>query len=341
MPPAAGEFRAVWNHSGLGLVPGTNGWAQTARRLAEHGFHAVFPQAAWAGAVLYPGGRLPQSEAGRAAGDPLGACCQAAREAGLAVHAWKICWSLGPAPAAAVERLRAAGRLQVNAVGETLPWLCPSQRENVESELAVVAEIASRYPVQGIHLDYIRFADKQTCCCPVCRAGFERARGVRVARWPEEALQGPLAASFRRWRAGQIARFVRLARARLRAVRPDAALSAAVYGWYPGCIDSLGQDWVGWLARGDLDFVCPMNYTADTAQFAGWLAGQLPRVGDRSRLIPGIGVTANESRLNGLQALDQILAARQAGAAGFILFDLTDALDRELLPLLRLGAAAP
>ena len=123
-------------------------------------------------------------------------------------------------------------------------------------------------------------------------------------------------------------------------MRPGAKLSAAVYGWYPGCADSLGQGWGEWLKRGDVAFVCPMNYTAETAEFAGWVKAQLPYTGNGARLVPGIGVTSSTSRLNGMQTLDQIQAARRAGAAGFILFDLTSAMERDVLPLLRLGATA-
>ncbi len=339
VPGVPGEFHAVWNHSGLGLYAGPDGWNRTAKRLAAHGIHAVFPNVARAGVTLYPGEFLPQSEAGQAAGDPLAACCAAAQKYGLAVHAWKICWSLEGAPAARVERCRAAGRLQVSDTGETLNWLCPSRADNVEEELAVIEEIATRYPVQGVHLDYIRFPDKHTCFCRSCRSAFEKAERVKTKAWPGDVRSGPLASRFRRWRAGQITRFVRLAAQRLRAARPDAALSAAVYGWYPGCIDSLGQDWGEWLKRNDVDFVCPMNYTDDTAQFTRWLSAQLPLAASRARIVPGIGATANESRLNGPQTLDQILAARRAGATGFILFDLNHTLEHDILPLLRLGVA--
>jgi uncharacterized lipoprotein YddW (UPF0748 family) len=340
IPAVKGEFRAVWNHSGLGLYSGPDSWNRTAKLLADSGMNAVFPFVARAGIALYPSARLPQTDAGKALGDPLAACCEAAARHGLAVHAWKICWNLEGTPPALMEKFRAAKRLQVSDTGATLDWLCPSRPENVEWELAAIEELARRYPVQGIHLDYIRFPDKHACYCPACKAAFEAVEKKRIASWPKSVLTPPLAARYTRWRAGQISRFVHLAKLRVSAARPGAKLSAAVYGWYPGCAESLGQNWGEWVKRGDVAFVCPMNYTAETAEFAGWVKAQLPYTANGAQLVPGIGVSSTTTRLNGVQTLDQIQAARRAGAAGFILFDLTRALERDVLPLLRLGATA-
>ncbi len=338
IPAKADEFRAVWNHSGLGLFSGPDSWERTAKILGDSGFQAVFPFVGRAGVALYPSARLPQSETGKALGDPLAACCKAASRHGLAVHAWKICWNLEGAPADLLTRFRKSGRLQVSDTGATLDWLCPSHPDNVEWELAAIEELARRYPVQGIHLDYVRYPDKHACFCKACKAAFEADSKTKVAAWPKDVLKPPLAARFTRWRAGQISRFVHLANLRLRKARPGARLSAAVYGWYPGCATSLGQDWGEWVKRGDVAFVCPMNYTEDTAEFGGWVKAQLPYTANGAKLVAGIGVASSNSRLNGRQTLDQIQAARQGGAAGFILFDLTPALERDVLPLLRLGA---
>jgi len=336
LPPARAEFRAVWNHSGLGLGTDTQSWNRTARLLAEHGFTAVFPHVAWAGLALYPSQLVPQSAAGRAVGDPLALCLQAAGRHGLAVHAWVACWNLEGAPESLVARFRAQNRLQQELDGTILPWLCPSRADNVEHQLAILEEIAERYPVAGLHLDYIRFPGSRACYCPACRSAFETHLRRRVTRWPADVTgKGPLASAYTEWRAGQITRFVRLARERLRAVRPSAALSAAVYGYYPGCIQSMGQDWATWVRNDWVTFVCPMNYEADLDRFKRYLQVQMPLAPRPDRIIPGIGVVSASSRLSPLQTLDQIEAVRTAGASGFILFDLTPTLESELFPALR------
>ncbi len=336
LPSAQGEFRAVWNHSGLGVSGGTNSWERTAALLADHGFTAVFPHVAWAGLALYPSRLLPQSDAGRAVGDPLMQCLAASARHNLAVHAWVSCWNLEGAPPSLLERFKSQNRLQQDATGQTLPWLCPSHPDNIEHQLAILAEIAKQYPVAGVHLDYIRFPGSHACFCPTCRRAFESSTKQRIRHWLTDVQPGgPLAPSFSEWRAEQISRFVRLARDRLHAVRPSATLSAAVYGYYPGCIQSMGQDWAAWLRNGWVSFVCPMNYEQDLDRFKRYLQTQLPLAPHPGRIIPGIGVTASTSRLNPIQTLDQIEAVRAAGAPGFILFDLNPTLETELFPILR------
>jgi uncharacterized lipoprotein YddW (UPF0748 family) len=120
-------------------------------------------------------------------------------------------------------------------------------------------------------------------------------------------------------------------------LRPEASLSAAVYGKYPLCIASVGQDWGLWLKQGYVDFICPMNYTDDVDRFAGYTRPQLALPTQGGRVYPGIGVTANESRLDAIGTIKQIQRARSLGARGFTLYELTPVLDREIFPTLKLG----
>jgi len=87
-----------------------------------------------------------------------------------------------------------------------------------------------------------------------------------------------------------------------------------------------------------VDFVCPMNYTADTGNFGELTRAQMSLPDARGRVFPGIGVTASESRLDAIAVMDQIAALREAGAGGFVLFDLNRVLEKEILPVLRQGA---
>jgi hypothetical protein len=55
------------------------------------------------------------------------------------------------------------------------------------------------------------------------------------------------------------------------------------------------------------------------------------------RTIVGLGVTANESRLNAADVIAQIGLSRRYGFAGVALFDLDVTLEKSILPYLRLG----
>lgn len=334
--PRAGEFRGVWNHSGTGIVPFD--WEETCRLLDQSGMTAIFPNVSRPWTALYRSALIPLSEIARRHGDQLQQCTEAARRHGLEVHAWVICWNLEGAPEKLLAAYRKQGRLQVSATGATLPWLCPSHPSNLAFEVEAISDMATRYRLDGVHLDYIRYKSSDYCFCEGCRARFAKETGARIRHWPADVRSGPLAANWRQWRRDQITRMVSQARRQLAKVAPRTKLSAAVYTGYPGCRDSIGQDWGEWARLGLVDFVCPMNYTEDRAKFITWYRKQSAHPGVRERLYAGIGVTATESRLTAVGTLDQIAALRGEGATGFMLFDGNRTLERDILPYLRMGA---
>lgn len=338
--PAPGEFRGIWDHNGVGLFPGD--WERTARLLADHGISAVFPNMLWAGLAHYPSAVLPESYTFRRHGDQMEQCVAAAHRNRLQVHAWKVCWNLGTTTDEFRQLMENGHRLQIDADGRTMPWLCPSVAANRKQELDSIVEIARRYGVDGIHLDYIRYPGAMACFCPATRQAFESALGRQVARWPADVRAGgALATRFQEWRADEITAFVRSVRVALQGTKPGLKLSAAVFANYPDCRLSIGQDWGEWLRDGLVDFVCPMTYTESLASFASSSTSHLAIPGARGRVFPGIGVTANESHLLADQAIEQVLAARKAGATGFMLFSLNSQMKEAILPSLRLGVTRP
>lgn len=332
--PRAGEFRGVWEHSGLGLYPGD--WDRTCRRLAELGIRDLFVNVLSPVRAHYAGSVVPASPQSATYGDQMEQCLAAAHRAGLRVHAWKVCWKVEGATAEELAQLRREGRLQLSDGRETLPWLCPSNPENVRREKDAVRHLLKTYAVDGLHLDYIRFPSSHACFCDACRRAFEAQAGQAASSWPPPAKSRERQA-FLRWRREPITRFVRDVRAMARQAAPRAQVSAAVYGTYLSCVESIGQDWPGWLKSGDMDFVCPMDYTTNLTQFARWVELQMMLPDAERKIIPGIGVTATESTLGPVQVIDQIREVRRAGAPGFVLFDLNSTLEHETLPALRLG----
>jgi uncharacterized lipoprotein YddW (UPF0748 family) len=141
----------------------------------------------------------------------------------------------------------------------------------------------------------------------------------------------------RRDKAAVITSFVRRAHDEIKKVNPRVKLSAAVWGNYPECAGSIGQDWGDWLRAGYVDFVCPMNYVPDRNRFAALVQRQLALPGARGRVYPGIGVTAAESQLRPDHVIEQVVMLRRLNAGGFLLFDLSRPLLDETLPNLRLG----
>ncbi|MBN2300906.1 MAG: family 10 glycosylhydrolase [Lentisphaerae bacterium] len=329
------EFRGIWNHSGEGLYSGD--WDKTCRVLASHGITDLFVNVLWAGIAHYESDVLPRSDAYRIKGDLLAQCIKAAHRHGIRVHAWKVCWFLGDAPKELVGRLKREGRFQVSDSGESVNWLCPSGLDNVIMEKESIREVVRKYNVDGIHLDYIRYPNSHYCYCPVCKAEFQKHIGKTLKNWPASVQTGELKKKYSEWRLSRITRLMRDVHSLVKKINPNIKVSAAVYGKYPICMDSVAQDWGNWLQQGIVDFVCPMNYTTDLDRFEEFLNTQLAMPKAAGRIYPGIGVTAAESRLNALQVIDQIGIARRMRTDGFVLFDLNRAVADEILPVLSLS----
>ncbi len=338
--PSPGEIAGIWDHSGAGWYPGD--WDRTCRVLKDHGITHIFANMVWASQAHYVSAVLPQSFTARAHGDQVAACLKAGRAHELKVHVWKVCWFLEGVTDERRKELESDGALQRNAAGKSLDWLNPAVESNADRELASLVEIAKTYPVDGIHLDYIRYPGVDADFSRASRAAFERASGRRVAAWPTDVRNGgDRAREFGEWRAAVITEFVRRVRRELNAARPGIQLSAAVYANQPDCRISIGQDWGLWLKEGLVDFVVPMNYDENLQRFTARARAHaaLPSAG--GRILQGIGATSGESRLRADQVIEQVLAARGTGAAGFVLFDMSPTVRDRILPALRLGLTAP
>jgi uncharacterized lipoprotein YddW (UPF0748 family) len=338
--PRRGEWRGIWEHSGMGLYPGD--WPRTCRAVKDAGFTDLIVHAAGPGFAHYRSERLPPSRVAAEQGDQLAACLAAARPLGLRVHAWIVCFSTAQATPERMAFFREQGWLLGGEDGRERPWLDPAAPEVRASLVESVGELAGRYAVDGVHLDFVRYPDFTGSLGPLTRQRFTRDTGRAVSDWPREVKWGGARHSeFTRWRSLAVTDCVAATRLRLRHEAPGRVLTAAVFGKYPSCVEAVGQDWQDWLRQGLVDFVLPMNYTEDLPQFTRWVAEQSGSRSLRRRVLPGIGVTAAESRLDAVQVIDQIRAVRQAGCPGFALFDLDTHLQRQVLPVLRLGLTAP
>lgn len=336
-PAPKNEFRGVWEHNGVGWYPGD--WARTCRELKESHLTAVFGNMLWGALAHYPSDVLPRSTTFRRYGDQLDAAVKAAHANGLQFHCWAVCWNPGgAAPEDFMARLKKAGRLQQTADGKSTPWLSPHHLDNVEMLLKAYEEIALRYPIDGLHLDYVRYSDRSVDYSPTARGAFEKWRGGSAFGWPKCVQSGgALAREFDLFRCETITAFVREVSKRARAARPGIKISAAVFAGYPECVTSVGQDWAVWLKNGSVDFICPMNYTEDTSLFLSRTAQHLALPNAAGRIYPGLGIAALECRLRPDQAIAQIVGLRKLGATGFVFFDLGQPLHDEILPYLRMG----
>ena len=296
---SAAEIHAVWDHSGRGLYPGN--WPKTMQVLRSAHVTDLFVNVAGPDFAHYPSSILPRSKAFSDYGDQMAACLGAAQGTGIRVHAWIICFSATRGVPKSLETFKARGWRMKGKDGSLTTYLDVSNPTVRAYVLSIVDEINARYRVSGIHLDFVRWG--------------------HTVRKPADAVS-------------PVTQFV--AEARRRVKRPRW-LTAAVYGKYPRCIETVGQDWVKWLNFDLVDYVVPMDYTESMSQFESFLRQHATPSVNARRTIVGIGVTASESKLSAAQVAEQIRLVRKYGLAGQWRFDLNTTLAERILPELKKG----
>jgi len=310
---------------------------------AAAGINTLFVQVRGRGDAFYDSDLVPRSPllSRRDPGfDPLRRLLQRARARGLGVHAWFNVlltahlptplppdhilarhpeWAMVPraaaraalsAPRSSLLRvIRAAARNGEDVEGL---YLSPSQ-EGVHAHLeAVVGELLRRYPVDGLHLDFIRYPSRDYDYSRAALEGFRRFVD-RPGRDLVSATESfPEAwAGYRRGVLTALA--ARLSRA-ARGARPGLVVSAAVVPDEAQALHQKFQSWPDWTTLGIVDAICPMTYTTDSRLFRR----QAEQALRRSAAPVWLGVGSYRLSLEG--TVEKILVARRSGVAGVVLF---------------------
>jgi uncharacterized lipoprotein YddW (UPF0748 family) len=333
------ELRGAWMASGY-----DRDWPAIMQSLRDNGFSALFPNFSTGAVAYYPSQVLPAREPSRT-GDELAAAAAAAREHGIELHVWRINWALYGASPEQIADLEQAGRLQRNSRGELarddenvgVDWLCPSDLVNRKLEREAMLELVREYDIAGIHFDYMRFPGEDYCFCEGCKERFQQQTGVQVANWPADVLSGELSAKWRDWRRELLTSLAKEISKAATAADPDVYLSVAAWPHLEVGREAYGQDWVAWARNGVVDFVCPMDYTLDRVELARLLEEQTDAVRGAVPLYAGLGAFKMQSLLT---LIEQVEAARAAGADGFVAFSYAAGRFAEWLPDLRATVAS-
>lgn len=204
-------------------------------------------------------------------------------------------------------------------------YLSPHIPEVSQYLIAVADELLETYPVAGLHLDYVRFADHQYDFHPAARAAFREKYFIdptEFKRNPQQFVadfgQTGYEIFYSRW--GQFQRdavsgFVRRLSEHIRQKFPGKFISAAVKPEIQKAHWQFYQEWDKWLQKDWLDFAVPMNYTPGRTLFNRRI-NHILRVADRPRVLMGIGLY-NQSAGG---AMDKIQVTRDYQLPGFVLF---------------------
>ena len=348
------EIRALWLDRGAILAAGSEaGLTDLFDRLAAVGVNTIFFETVNAGYPLYPSQVAPQTNPQIQGWDPLATAIRLAHARSMTLHAWVWVLAAGnqshnhllnlpldyPGPVLARHPGWASydnqGRLILP--GQDKPFLDPANPAVRRYLIDLLQELATRYPIDGVHLDYIRYpfqdpqANRSHGYGEVSRWQFQRFTGVDPLSLtpfahpplpPSQAMAQEVL--WQRWtdfRQQQVTDVVSQLRATLRRLRPDLVLSAAVFAQSTADRrERIQQDWETWARAGDLDWVVLMSYAATTPDFQGLAQPWLGTDALGSALvIPGIRLLD----LTASALADQIQMARDWPTPGYALFAAT------------------
>lgn len=331
---AQGGIVAVWERSPEGRFPGD--WRKSADLMSRAGITDVYIMTAELGIahVAVPGlAKWGGVNTGGAIAEAVKAC----HARGIRVHAWIPALSTENMPGTVRAEFVNQGRVLRDSRGGVVEWADPGHWRNREELARIAVWIANNTGMDGIHFDYVRYPHAECSLGSADRASFEKYLGRKVKNWPADvAVKGADRRKFEEWRADRLNGMIEFVSGRIKKDAPGTAFSVAVYGKYPQCVASIGQNWAFWLKKGWVDYVVPMNYSPDVGVVRMRLHEQLISA-DRKKIVCGIGVSSYEATLNAMNTIDQIKAAKDVGVKGVALYHMDKRFADEIAPALELA----
>ncbi len=216
-------------------------------------------------------------------------------------------------------------------------WLNPNLPEVQTYLRKVVLDFASRYNVEGIHFDRIRFPKPTVSDDP-----WSKARHAGDGN--------PMKMGYDRWQADNITRMLTDIYGAVCAIKPHIKFSAAVWGiydkrklpqgndkrsgysWTSSGLQDYHQDSIEWTRRGCMDALIPMIYWdmgGNKPDYDELLASFVKLAGNDRHIYGGQKV------FNDVEMLRQAVATRLVGAHGTCPFTLAVLQKKGLLPFYR------
>jgi len=276
--------------------------------------------------------------------DPLAAIISGAHAREIRVHAWVnvyMAWSARQLPRDPNHIInRHPDWVETNSRGESDLdliagngrngregiYLSPVHPDVREHLLAVFHEIITNYRVDGLHLDYVRFQDRDYGYNRTSRKEFLMRHSVDPI-----TLGNPNGSYWYRmddtdkehywdrwndFRRDGVTSLVRELRTMIDLEAPGVVLTAAVKPNPKAAQTRYFQDWPTWLRTGLLDAAIPMNYAKEARDFENNLYLIEQENLDTKRIYMGIA-TYNQTSV---QSADKILRAKRSGYPDIVVF---------------------
>lgn len=335
LEPRKGEIRGIWLHT---YAP--TDWETVMKTVKEANLNCLFFRAGRGGNVVYRSQFLPRDQwAEQSDLDELQNAVEAAQRYGIELHAWRVNHHFGTAPDWLKEQMAKEDRLVRDPQGRQAMWLNPGDPRNQEHEFKAMTEMLN-YTIAGVQFDYIRYPEVPHYdfdYSEISRREFEKTMGIKLTDFPRQVLFGPLKIRYDDWQRENVTHLVRKVYYAVKDIRPEVAVSAAVWQRHRYYYALIKQDWMRWVRERILDFVCPMDYTADNDAFYERVREQVLEVNGQIPIAIGIGAYLHADEW---QFIEQVKIARDLGADGFVIFAYNIPPLKDFLSVLTLGATS-
>ncbi|MDX1933354.1 MAG: family 10 glycosylhydrolase [Capsulimonadales bacterium] len=343
-----GEVRALWIVRDTLTSPAKIRNAVTLAK--KYGFNTLFVQVRGRGDAFYQSRFEPRSESlsrQPADFDPLAVAIEEGHRAGLEVHAWMntfLVWHQRRLPYSSRhvinlhpewlvrDRQNRIAMIPTNdAEGAFLDPAIPAVREYLRN---VFMDVVSRYDIDGLHFDYVRYPSERFSFSETSLAAFrdylsERLSDNDLAYAAKKRAKNRLAdfylfpTEWREWRRGTVTETVRGISEEAHRLKPNLVISAAVFPNYRVASHDKGQAWREWLRDGLLDAACPMAYNRSTPVVASQIRDAVANSYGKP-IIAGVGAW----QMPAASAIVKGQVCRDLGAGGLNFFSY-DGMTRE------------
>ena len=347
MPVRKAEIRAIWLDRGTIVnCGGPKKLEKIIKDLADSGFNVIFFETINAGYSIYPSAYLEKNPLIKG-WDPLQVAIESAHKNNIKLHAWVWTFAVGNSrhnlligerekfsgPVISKKGRKWAlssenGKLRIHKQPEV--WLSPANKKACEFLTQAFSEIVSKYNVDGIHLDYIRFPfqknDEKAGFDFISKLTYKKDTGKLIK------VEDPNKA-WVTWKTQKVNEFVKNISFTLKLLKPNLNLSVAVFAIpRDRRMDIIQQDWETWLTNKWVDVAYPFYYSYLPDEIKIRFDDEINSTDNKALIVPAF----NLSLLNEGELAERIIAARDAGALG-IAFFATAHLDQKINELLTKG----
>lgn len=303
--------------------------------------------------------------------DPLGYTLELAKLLDIEIHAWlnvNYCW---PGPEFPPDAKHIANRhpewIIVGRDSRRLTSYSRNEMVNLDCEgwyldpaapgfdayfAEVAVEVAEKYDIDGIHLDFIRYPNTRFGYSKEDRAAFlATGRGQDPIIYGYEKIDNGifrpatgvygLARRWKqydrlewiKWRSEQVNETVYRAATAIYAADPDCIVSVAPWQSPEHAYRYVGQDYLRWVERGYIDIIVPMAYWGSGEKISGLGKRVTAVAGDDVLVYMGLGAFNHEPPY--CTEVTGHLLDNNGGLDGVVLFDYLSCWEKpDTLPTL-------